>query len=187
VPQANVTANTVFGIQYDLYLPQNEFAIGQGAPFEGISGVNHGIAPGGVPITDGALLSYGDGGILVYDKSQFAYLTSGYSFGEGWQTVETSYTVGPDLGGTADTTISVYLTRDDANSAGALARTLIYQTTDSMTLGDNWRADFNNSGPGRYYLDNVILGTVATVPEPGSSLLAAGALLGLMFARGRRR
>lgn len=166
VPESVITANSNFGLQYDLFLTPNEFTMED--PYDGLSGMSISIAPGGSPTSAGALLNYGDGGIRAWDTVLGQYTLTGFDFGEGWQTVETTFEVGADLGnGFADTLITHFVTRHSGNSAGELARTQIYQVTEQLLLDDgqgftNFRADVNNNGQGRFYLDNIQFGRLGS-------------------------
>lgn len=172
IPEANLAANTNYGIQVDFNLTD---------PGTGLTGVSIGIAPGGGPVNAGTVLNFSDGVARVWNSGLGTYDPTAFSFGEGWQTLETTFSLGPDLGGNADADIKVFLTRHAGNSAGPLARTQIYQVTENLTLANNLRADINVNGDGRYYLDNLQIGTL--IPEPGTIGLAVSAIGVLLMRR----
>lgn len=172
VPEANIAANTLFGIQYDLNLGTNgtTLAVAQ-----------IGLAPGGAVDSAGEILTTADGSIFVNNGG---LVDSGADAGLGWQTLEIVHALGPDVAGSAADLVTIYLTRHAGNSAGVLPRTQIYQYTDALPIGSNYRVDLSNGSNGTFYIDNITLGTLVPIPEPASLALAA---LGLGLALACRR
>jgi hypothetical protein len=162
VPEATITPGVDFGIQYDLYVPQNPYVTNEESAFFGLSSVNLGLAPNGLPTTVGKVLSNGDGEVQVYDPVDARYERTGYFFGEGWHTVEIQYSIGEPTNNIAEAELTYFLTRPADNPAGELARTQIYQVYGNLTVGHNYRMDLNANGVGRFYLDNVKMGTLAS-------------------------